>query len=105
MKEILGLILLSCLCIAAAFTGLVWFALSWASGKNEDEFDEYESSKPPLTVFEFIEDFDNSELSPKDWADQMYEAVQVYNDKYDTNHHPLHTVTEYRRRQSNLTEK
>lgn len=48
-----------------------------------------------LTVYEFIEDFDNSELPHDEWIEQMEEAVMTYNEEYGTSFDPKHTVYNY----------
>lgn len=55
-----------------------------------------------LTVYEFIEDFDNNELPPDDWREQLLEAVVEYNKQYNTTYDPRATVTEYCRKKSKL---
>jgi len=48
-----------------------------------------------LTVFQFIEDFDNAELDHDDWMEQLEDAVRTYNEEYQTNHDPRKTVNRY----------
>jgi hypothetical protein len=36
-----------------------------------------------MTLYEFMEDFDNAELSEDEWREQMEDAVKTYYDKYD----------------------
>lgn len=48
-----------------------------------------------LTIYEFIEDWDNAELSENEWQEQMEEAVQKYNEQYQTNYNPYRTVKQY----------
>lgn len=48
-----------------------------------------------MTVFEYIEDFDNPELSFFDWVEQMVEAVRDYNEEFHTLHNPSTIVAQY----------
>jgi hypothetical protein len=48
-----------------------------------------------LTVYEFIEDFDNAELPHEEWMEQMEEAVETYNEHYNASHNPRVTVINY----------
>lgn len=48
-----------------------------------------------LTVFEYIDDFDNAELSMDLRIERLKDAVEAYNEEYGTNHSPSHTVYEY----------
>jgi len=48
-----------------------------------------------LTVYDFLEDHDNSELSHEDWMEQMEDAVVTYNEQYNTQFDPKHTVYNY----------
>lgn len=50
---------------------------------------------PTLTVYEFIEDFDNAELPHEEWMEQLQEAVEKYNEEYKTSFDPKHTVYNY----------
>lgn len=52
-----------------------------------------------LSVYEFIEDHDNAELSHEDWLEQMEDAVVTYNEQYGTDHNPKRTVHIYINRQ------
>lgn len=48
-----------------------------------------------MSIYEFMEDFDNEELSNHEWNEQMEEAVRQYNDEYYTDHAPKSTVRNY----------
>lgn len=48
-----------------------------------------------LTVFEYIEDFDNAELSMDERIELLKDAVDSYNWEYGTSFSPSHTVYEY----------
>jgi hypothetical protein len=48
-----------------------------------------------LSVYEFIEDHDNAELSTEEWLEQMEDAVVTYNEEYGTDHYPKRTVKIY----------
>lgn len=49
-----------------------------------------------LTINEFLEDWDNAELTNGEWEEQMEEAVQRYNEEYGTDHMPKSTVRNYK---------
>ena len=42
-----------------------------------------------MTLFEYMEDFDNWELSTSMRKEQLMEAVEDFNAEYGTNHDPL----------------
>jgi len=48
-----------------------------------------------LTVFEYMEDFDNAELDQFEWRDQLLTAVLQFNREYGTDHDPAHTLKRY----------
>lgn len=48
-----------------------------------------------ITVFEYMEDFDNEELNDYDRFEQLYEAVLDFNEEFDTTHDPRKTVERY----------
>lgn len=48
-----------------------------------------------MTVFDYIEDFDNPDLSSVEWLDQLYDAVRDYNDEFGTLHDPQTIVAQY----------
>lgn len=48
-----------------------------------------------LTVYEFMEDNDNAELSYEEWEEQLEEAVAIYNEEHGTNFHPKRTFLKY----------
>ena len=48
-----------------------------------------------MTVYDFIEDWDNAELSEYDWQEQMEEAVRDYNYQYNERYDPTSTVRHY----------
>ena len=39
-----------------------------------------------MDINEYLEDFDNAELDDYDWIDQMYEAIESYNEEFGTKH-------------------
>lgn len=49
-----------------------------------------------LTVYEYMEDFDNAELNGSDRLEQLRDAVIKYNEEYGTSHDPKRTLSEYR---------
>lgn len=56
----------------------------------------YNMSKPiTISVYEWMEDFDNAELNAEEWKDQLVEAVEMYNTKYHTDHNPERMVRKY----------
>jgi len=50
---------------------------------------------PIITVYAYMEDFDNAELPSLEWQEQLENAVQDYNDSYHTQHKPHQTFLEY----------
>lgn len=48
-----------------------------------------------ITVFEYMEDFDNRELSDYEWKEKLMEACREYNEIYGTNYKPSVTVIKY----------
>jgi hypothetical protein len=50
---------------------------------------------PTITVYAYMEDFDNSELPMYEWQQQLEDAVIEYNDNYLTRHNPHLTFLEY----------
>lgn len=48
-----------------------------------------------MSVFEYMEDFDNDELPDYEHREQLREAVQDYNDEYGTAHDPEEKVIQY----------
>lgn len=49
-----------------------------------------------MSIYEFLEDFDNSELDESEWQEQMEEAVLTYNDEYDASLKPPVWVRNYK---------
>lgn len=39
-----------------------------------------------MSIYEFLEDFDNPELEGYDWEEQMRYAVHHYNEEYEGNY-------------------
>jgi hypothetical protein len=37
-----------------------------------------------IKIYEYLEDFDNAELSEYEWQEQMEEAIESYNEEYGT---------------------
>ena len=50
-----------------------------------------------ITIREWIEDFDNPELSEYDWHEQMVEAIKDYNEQYGTSHDPEKEIRDYKK--------
>lgn len=50
-----------------------------------------------MTVFEFIEDFDNAELDESDRIERLEAAVMDYNAEYGATNDPQETVAQYER--------
>lgn len=48
-----------------------------------------------MTVYEFMEDFDNAELDDYEWKEQLKEAVIEYNENYGTDFNPSKIVLKY----------
>lgn len=48
-----------------------------------------------LSIYEWLEDFDNSELSESDWLEQMHDSVLDYNQEYRTDYNPTPTISNY----------
>jgi hypothetical protein len=42
-----------------------------------------------MTLYEFMEDFDNAELPEDEWQDQMEGAVSEWYERYDSPEHRL----------------
>lgn len=50
-----------------------------------------------MTLFEYMEDFDNWDLSTSERKEQLMDAVLDYNEEYGTNHNPLSAYFNYER--------
>lgn len=48
-----------------------------------------------ITLMEWMEDFDNRELSEYDLQEQLREAVEDYNSEHDTHYDPQRHVIKY----------
>lgn len=48
-----------------------------------------------LSIYQWLEDFDDSELPLDEWIEQLQEAVEKYNEEYKTSFDPKHTVYNY----------
>lgn len=48
-----------------------------------------------ISIYEFMEDFDNEELSSYDRVAQLEHAVVQYNQEYLTNYKPVSAVSNY----------
>jgi len=46
-------------------------------------------------VFEYMQDYDNRELSEFEWKEQLMEAVRNYNSENNTNYDPHKTWKKY----------
>lgn len=61
-----------------------------------------------MTINEYLEDYDNSELNSSDWYDQMEEAVDMYNEEYRASYTAPAAIRNYkswkRENNPNLTE-
>lgn len=49
-----------------------------------------------ITIYEFLEDHDNSELSGYDWQERMQEAVDTYNEEHGTEYN-YRIIKQYQR--------
>lgn len=52
-----------------------------------------------ITIWEELEDHDNSELDLSEWLEQMEDAVRSYNEENSTSYDPRKTVQQYINRQ------
>ncbi len=50
-----------------------------------------------MTLFEYMEDFDNWELSTSERKEQLMDAVRNFNDEYSTDHDPEKSYLDYER--------
>lgn len=57
-----------------------------------------------MTLFEYMEDFDNWELSTSERKEQLMDAVAEYNDENGTNHNPLAAYFNYERQRKEQNE-
>jgi len=48
-----------------------------------------------MTVYEFMEDFDNVELDDYEWKEQLRDAVKEFNEEHNTQYDPDKTLTQY----------
>jgi len=48
-----------------------------------------------ITVFDYIEDFDDPGLEFSAWREQMIGAVKDYNAEHDTMHDPANIISRY----------
>ena len=48
-----------------------------------------------MTLFEYMEDWDNWELSTSERKEQLMDAVANFNDEYGTDHDPLLVYMKY----------
>jgi hypothetical protein len=55
-----------------------------------------------LSIWDYIEDFDNADLDPEEWHENMEFAVYKYNSENGTNHRIGATVRDYVLRKKNL---
>ena len=51
----------------------------------------------PLRIEEHLEDWDNQELNPNDWKEQMWNAVLDYNIEHTTKYDPNVAIKDYLR--------
>jgi hypothetical protein len=49
-----------------------------------------------LSVFDFMEDFDNAELSDYERDEQLREAVKEYNEQFHGSYDPYRTLKQYK---------
>ena len=54
--------------------------------------------KTELTLYEFMQDFDNWELGTSERKEQLMDAVVEYNEQHGTNHNPLAAYFNYERK-------
>lgn len=52
-----------------------------------------------ITIWEELEDHDNSDLELSDWLEQMEDTVRSYNEANSTTYDPRKTVQQYINRQ------
>ena len=50
-----------------------------------------------LTLYDFLSDYDNWELSTSERKEQLMDAVVDYNERYGTDHNPLAAYYNYER--------
>ena len=55
-----------------------------------------------ITVYEYMEDFDNAELPDGAWQEQLEDAVREYNETFGTTHDPYNTFVKYIRMGADL---
>jgi len=55
-----------------------------------------------LTVFEFMEDFDNAELNDYDRDEQIRDAVIQYNEENGTSYDPDKTLSAYKGKRNQM---
>lgn len=48
-----------------------------------------------MNIYDYMEDWDDENLSNFEWNEQMEEAVQLYNQEYGTDHMPRSAVKRY----------
>lgn len=49
-----------------------------------------------ITLFEYLEDWDDNSLQGYDWYELMEEQVESYNNEYGTNYDPRRAVISYK---------
>lgn len=49
-----------------------------------------------MTINEYLEDFDNSELDPYEWEEQMRDAIHDYNREYNAHFPWKQTISAYK---------
>lgn len=49
-----------------------------------------------ISIYEFMEDFDNNELCEYDWEEQLKEAVSSYNQEYEASYKPEKMIEKYK---------
>lgn len=49
-----------------------------------------------LSIYEFLEDWDDDSLPPDEWEEEMEEAVQMYRERYGTELSPRAAVRNYK---------
>lgn len=48
-----------------------------------------------MTVFQYIEDFDDPKLTFPEWREQMTQAVRDYNEEYGTDYSPANIIARH----------
>lgn len=49
-----------------------------------------------LSIYEYLEDWDNADLSDHEWEEAMREAIENYNYEYNTTYKIASTISNYK---------